>query len=430
MLHTIRLLGELNNLTAFCNRCGMCQMHCPVFKETKKETDVARGKLSLIDGLASEILSQPEKVLAHLNKCLLCGACSSGCSRNVKTIEIFIKARIILAQYKGLSFTKKFILNTIVSNPALFDKIISLLKKTQHLFFKAGATHHSAVTPRLYMPFLRGRQLQALSPFTFHETIEATGRTKELKHRQKNIIFFAGCLIDKIMPEVGLDCLKALHHHDVNVLTFNEEGCCGIPSLASGDLNSFNRLVEHNTEVLGAEGIDGIVTACATCTYTISRLWPMIYAGDKQAEVNAVAEKTTDITRFITSEYLSDKDNPEPASGREPKRLTIHDPCHLKKSLGIFKEPRKLVQQNQSYQFTEMDSPDSCCGFGGTFNLSNYELSSDIAKNKCDAIEKCNAATIATGCPACMLQLKDQLAKNHQNVTVKHVMEIYADTLK
>jgi hypothetical protein len=37
---------------------------------------------------------------------------------------------------------------------------------------------------------------------------------------------------------------------------------------------------------------------------------------------------------------------------------------------------------------------------------------------------------VATGCPACMLQLFDMLSKSGENIDVKHPVEIYAEVLR
>jgi glycolate oxidase iron-sulfur subunit len=60
------------------------------------------------------------------------------------------------------------------------------------------------------------------------------------------VAFFTGCLIDKIFPNVAHASLKVLSHHKVGVVIPAGQGCCGIPALASGDRDSFTRLVDHN----------------------------------------------------------------------------------------------------------------------------------------------------------------------------------------
>lgn len=424
----ILLLKELDALCSTCNQCGMCQTSCPVFIETRHEADVARGKLALIDGLSREILSSPDKVLSRLNRCLLCGACSSGCSRNVKTLEIFIKARIIITDYSGLSFIKKIILKKIVANPLLFNKTVTFLKKYQTVLFKQNHDG-KRLQSRMLTPVLKGRQLQKLPPESFQSLVVPKNKGAENKG-SANVLFFAGCIINQAMPDVGLACIRALEYHNVTVSVLKEEGCCGMPSLSSGDSESFNKLVEYNTKLFSEKKFDFLITACATCTYAINQLWPVMYKGDFHSSVASTAGKAIDITQFITSHFLKNNHRVPEESDEDVEIVTIHDPCHLKKSLGISSELRRLVQANPNYRLQEMENPDSCCGFGGTFNLTNYGLSSTIGAKKCTDIENSTASIVATGCPACIIQLKDQLAKSSRDIEVKHVMELYADSLK
>ena len=108
-------------------------------------------------------------------------------------------------------------------------------------------------------------------------------------------------------------------------------------------------------------------------------------------------------------------------------RVTYHDPCHLKKSLGVAQQPRQAIRANRRYDLVEMDGADQCCGMGGSFNLEHYDLSKRIGRKKRDSIKATGAQIVATGCPACMLQLTDQLSQNGDKVRVKHFIEIYAE---
>ena len=105
-----RLMHELDDQLRVCMRCGMCQAVCPLFSETGLESDVARGKLALLDGLVQQLFKDPKGVNDRLNKCLLCGSCAANCPSGVNVLEIFIKARAILTGFMGLSPVKKVIL--------------------------------------------------------------------------------------------------------------------------------------------------------------------------------------------------------------------------------------------------------------------------------------------------------------------------------
>ena len=52
----VQLMKELEDQLVVCMRCGMCQAVCPVYSQTGREADVARGKLALLDGLMQEML--------------------------------------------------------------------------------------------------------------------------------------------------------------------------------------------------------------------------------------------------------------------------------------------------------------------------------------------------------------------------------------
>ena len=80
-------------------------------------------------------------------------------------------------------------------------------------------------------------------------------------------------------------------------------------------------------------------------------------------------------------------------------------------------------------EFVEMKEADRCCGCGGSFTLTHYDLSRKIGQRKRNNIADSKADIVACGCPACMMQISNMLALNKDDVKVKHVVEIFADTL-
>ena len=98
------------------------------------------------------------------------------------------------------------------------------------------------------------------------------------------VAFFPGCVVDKIYPQVGQAVLKALDHHGIGVYMPAGQACCGIPALASGDKESFDKLVMANLELFEKESFDYLLTPCATCTATMHEIWPLM-SGDKSQGV-------------------------------------------------------------------------------------------------------------------------------------------------
>ncbi len=143
--------------------------------------------------------------------------------------------------------------------------------------------------------------------------------------------------------------------------------------------------------------------------------------------VAKISEKAIDINDFLVNILKVDL-TPHTQSSKKTK-ITYHDSCHLKKSLGIWKEPRALLNANGNYELVEMKDADRCCGCGGSFTLTHYDLSKKIGNKKQQNIQNSNAEVVAMGCPACMMQVSNSLALAGNSISVKHVAEIYAETL-
>ncbi len=421
------LVKELEDQLMVCMRCGMCQAVCPVFAETGREADVARGKLALLEGLIQEMFKDPKGVNERMMRCLLCGSCAANCPSGVKVLDIFLKARAILVGYMGLPPAKRIVFRGMLAHPRLFNSLVRTASRLQGIFVKPADELLGTSCARFLFP-LGDRHLKAFAPDSFNSSV---GRIDTNGPSGLKVGFFVGCVIDKIYPSIAHAVLKALKHNGVGVFVPEEPGCCGIPALSSGDLKTFQKLVRYNLHIFPPGDFDYLVTACATCTSTIKKLWPMFadeLSDVERSRVRELAEKTMDISQFLVEKagVVTQDSFSEGAKAL----LTYHDPCHLKKSLGIAAQPRAILRANSRYVFKEMAEPDRCCGCGGSFNLQYYGISASIGKRKRDSIVQSGCSTVATSCPACMLQISDMLSQAGEHIQVKHAIEIYADSLE
>ncbi|MFH1154707.1 MAG: (Fe-S)-binding protein [Pseudomonadota bacterium] len=418
---------QLEEQLVVCIRCGMCQAVCPLFEQTRRESDVARGKLALLDGLMKNMFTDPDGVSQRLNKCLLCGSCAANCPSGVNVVEIFIRARAILAEFSGLSPAKKAIFRRMLGRPETFDRITEWAGRFQSLFIKSDNNLQGTSCARIISPLISGRHLLPLADRPFHAM--TPGMNTPPGKSGLKVAVFTGCLIDKIFPRIAEAMIDVLSFHGVGIYIAEGQGCCGIPALASGDRETFDRLVDHNVELMKKEKFDYCVTACATCTSTIRKLWPALFrgSGGQAQAVRKFSEKTLDIHKFLVNSItLVDQAG---QAGSASDTVTYHDPCHLKKSLGVAEEPRKLIRASGNI-LKEMAGSDKCCGMGGSFNAYHYDISSSIGTLKQKAIVDTGATTVATGCPACMMQISDMLARNNVDMAVKHPIELYREALR
>ncbi len=427
-LHDLTLrLQRLDDLLVTCMKCGMCQAVCPIFAETLQEGDVTRGKIALLQNLANEMIQNANGVQEKINRCLLCGTCQANCPSGVSIMDIFLEARIIVNTYMGLSLTKKTLLKGILTRPKLFNALIGISSIFQDLIVtdkdkNIGSKHSAFLSPiigdRYYMPLAKKQLHQEIPSLN-----TATGKSG-LK-----VAFYTGCLVDKMFPQIGKAVLKVLDYHGVGVIIPQNQACCGIPALASGAKDAYDKLVQINIQAFDDLKFDYLVTACASCTSTIKECWPKMteqYQPKLQQKIKQLAEKTLDIHEFIIDKLQV---KPKPATQEKRTLVTYHEPCHLGKTLGIKSQPRDVIRLNPAYNFQEMTESDRCCGCGGSFNLQHYDLSTKIGQQKRNNIVASGAKIAATSCPACMMQIADMLSKNHDNIQVRHSIELYADMI-
>lgn len=318
------LARKLEDQITMCMRCGMCQAVCPLYAETGREADVARGKLALLDGLARELFSRPQTVQDRLSRCLLCGSCAAHCPSGVKMLDIFIQARAILAGYLGLPAWKRALFRGLLARPSLFNQILNWGSRFQGLFLRSVDDLVGSSCARFPSPLLRDRHFKPLAPEPFHRLVPA--RDSAPGAGGVTVALFVGCLIDKIFPEVGKDALEVLEHHGVGVYLPGEQGCCGLPALAGGDLEAFHRLVRHHLALFADRPWDYLVTACATCAATLRQLWPLLTQDYPEAERHKIARlaaRTLDLSQFLVQQVGLTSGLPPREASRCPSPTTI-----------------------------------------------------------------------------------------------------------
>ncbi|HIU17147.1 MAG TPA: (Fe-S)-binding protein [Candidatus Avidesulfovibrio excrementigallinarum] len=425
-----RALRTLDDKLSNCNRCGLCQSVCPVYGETLLEGDVARGKLALVNNLSHELLADPEAVRDRLGRCLLCGACHDVCPAGVNTFELFLAAREIIHGYLGLSPLKKALFRTLLPNARLLNLLLSAGLPFRKLVMREEHNAQDTTQAPLLRKFAGDRHLPSMPGKTLSAMTGAINSPAG-KSRIK-VAFFPGCMGNMVYTDMARACLKVFDYHEVGVFFPQDFVCCGLPALTSGEVDGFRKSVMHNVDVFKSGTFDYIVTPCPSCTMTIRDMWVQRAASLPFAyrdAINELSAKAIDINAFLI-DVVGVRKPQLRNRGRKIIKATFHDPCHLRLSLGITSQPRELIRMNPQYRLAEMEEAGRCCGCGGTFTLNEPELSARIGERKVRNILASQAEVVATGCPACMMQISDMLARRGSKVIVRHAIEIYAEALE
>jgi glycolate oxidase iron-sulfur subunit len=414
-------MSEVQEEARRCVKCGNCLAQCPVYAETLEEPLAARGKMALVEALKEDDPEYTRRFSKILSQCLLCGTCSENCPNGVTGDEIIREARSLMVKGKGLSLPKKAIFKYFLDSDHLMKLVLKGGASLQHLFMEK-IPEESGLRLRFPVPLLdRRRFIPPLAPNPFLEIHSGWVRAENEIMR---VGLFAGCVSNYLFPRVASAALDLFLRNGISVYIPETQRCCGLPAFGSGDEETPRSLARRNIEAFGGENLDQIVAPCASCAAMLKLDYPQIFPESDpfQARALAFSEKVSDASKFLGQ--IGGRLNREDGLPRKPLRVTYHDPCHLRRKLGIFKEPRELLKNTPGVQYVEMKDANRCCGQGGSFNILNYDLSLKILDRKTQAVEESGADVVATTCSGCMLQLMDGLHQAGSKKEVRHLVEM------
>lgn len=430
-MNVLEIIKELEDSIIKCTKCGLCQSVCPVFSELGRESSVARGKIALVEALIQGRLKLTSTLAERVRCCLLCATCVESCPSGVRVDYIVSKARAaIAAKIRGISPIKWIILKIFLKNRRLFNLGLKIASILQGALFRPtgfGYTHKSRLdigldSRRVVLPLAR-ETLKEKWPEMI--TPESPGR---------RVALFTGCTINYMLTEIGDAVIKTLLKHGVEVIIPKCQTCCGNVAMAAGDESTFRALAKSNLELFSGLNVDAVIVACATCAYTLKNQYLTLLENEPEEFLNMarmVSDRTYDICEYLVNIIKVKRIlHKETQSPEDEILVTYHDPCHLKRGLGIYKEQRDLISLIEGVRLKEMSMPDRCCGGGGSFNISYYDLSLKILDKKIDEIEMTGATVVLTSCAGCHMQLVDGLAQRSLPIQVKHPIELYSETLK
>jgi L-lactate dehydrogenase complex protein LldE len=233
---------------------------------------------------------------------------------------------------------------------------------------------------------------------------------------------FVTCLADLMRPSIGLAAVRLLEQAGCEVVVPMTQTCCGQPGYNSGDRQSAQVLARK--VIAEFENCDYVVSPSGSCSGMIKAHYPELLADAPELKdrVNWLVSRTYELTDFLVNVVRL-----ETVPGRFEGTVTYHDSCSGLREMGVKAQPRQLLARVAGLSVTEMDQPEQCCGFGGTFAVKYGDISSRISDQKCQDVEKTGADALVLGDLGCMLNIEGRLRRRGNHKTkVLHVAEVLA----
>ena len=180
-----------------------------------------------------------------------------------------------------------------------------------------------------------------------------------------------------IFDEIGVD---------VSYLGRDFLKCCGHDQKWQGLTEVFDKLKAYNQKKIQQSGIDTLVSSCAECFRTFAR--------DYELE---------DVKVMHTTEFLIEQGFDMSLKVEEETTVTYHDPCRLGRQMGIYEEPRELIQSVEGVSIVEMEHSGEdamCCGVSSMMSCNENARALRVARM--EEIKSTGADTMLTSCPKCV----------------------------
>jgi len=231
------------------------------------------------------------------------------------------------------------------------------------------------------------------------------------------VALFVPCYIDQFYPQVAVASLELLEKLGCEVVVPKDQTCCGQPMANSGFASTTEGCDTNFTN--NFEGFDYIVGPSGSCVLHLKEHHPL----DKiRNSVYEICEFLTDVLKVSS------------LAAKFPHRVGLHQSCHGQRFLRLssmsernekpFSKLEDLLCLVDGIQISKPERADECCGFGGTFCVSEEAVSVKMGQDRIKEHDANTVEYIVGADTSCLMHMEGILRRQGSKVQVKHIVEI------
>jgi Fe-S oxidoreductase len=406
-----------------CSQCSYCKWipldhvkswrfakGCPSIAYNNFLSYSARGRFAVALSLINGQSTYTDRVVDIVYKCTTCGSCDVSdkiCRYNLEPLEMIHELKFRLVEDGQLL-------------PEL-QAVIEHLREQDNMMMVPAAE--------------RGDWAQGLD-------------VKRVTAEPAEVLFHAGCLFsyDKQLKESARTAVTILKNAGVDIgIMGRDESCCAGRAYDMGYREAFVRSAEKMAQAWQDAGVRTVVTSCADCYHTFSRLYPPLGINFE------VLHTVQYIDRLI-------KEGKIKFTRTLPMRVTYHDPCHLGRrgepyvpwqgkekkvknqivvyeprrpryngAWGVYEPPRDVLKSIPGLELVEMERTREyawCCGAGGGVREAYPDFSGWTATERIEEVKATGAGALVSACGWCERNFMDAIKANGDKVRVYDIVDL------
>lgn len=383
-------VAESEKILRNCVHCGFCTATCPTYTLLGDELDSPRGRIYLIKDMLENDRPASAKVAKHIDRCLSCLSCMTTCPSGVHYMHLVDHARAHVEETFRRPLGERLLrsmLAVTLPSPSLFR--LSLI---------------GAWLARPFASFLPGRlkglvkaapkSIPPRSSVDHPQVFPAEGE------RRARVALLSGCAQPVLDPQINEATIRLLTRHGVEVVVARGAGCCGSLTLHMGKEKPALMAARANVEAwmreVEGEGLDAIVINASGCGTTVKDYGFMLRDDPLWSEA---ATRIASLAKDV-SEVMLDLGLQEPS--RRPKaRVAYHAACSMQHGQKVVEQPKSLLKA-AGFEVAPISDSHLCCGWAGTYNVMQPEISGKLRARKVGNIERSEPDVIAAGNLGCI----------------------------
>lgn len=240
------------------------------------------------------------------------------------------------------------------------------------------------------------------------------------------VALFVPCYVDQFAPSAAIAALRVLERLDIAVDVPFGAACCGQPVANAGFASAGEAALTRFSETFGS--YDHVVVLSGSCAAHVRA-----HAAGVHPDVG-VARRTWEFCTFLHD--VVGVTRVRSLSATLPARVALHIGCHALRhlrvatpselQLPVVDKARALLETVDGVSFAPQARPDECCGFGGSFSMTEGAVSSRMGQDRLADMRAGGATALVTTDLSCALHLRGLDRAAGDAMPMWHVAEVLA----
>ncbi len=407
-----------------CVHCGFCLQACPTYLTTGLETESPRGRIALMKAVNEGRLNVDDGILRHWDLCIQCRACEVVCPSGVPYGNLIESVMDKVRSKRKVTFFTKLVHEISFHYLIPSQRLLTWIKRLLWIYTKSGLQRAVRATRILKLISVDLCNLESNLPNLNGKAFVANDQIYPSKEgRVESVWLLSGCIMPLVQGDQMRSAVDVLNENGFEVVVPSAQVCCGAINSHVGDIETTRQLAHRNIEAFSPGMNSPIVSLSAGCGARLKEYSNLFKKADRQEleKVREFESRVVDINEFLAKLPV------KRPKARLDKRVTYQDSCHLANVQGIKNQPRELIKCIDGIDFVEMPGSGICCGAGGTYMITEPQMSERVLEIKIDNIAETRAEVVATANPGCFIQLQNGIRKRGLDIDVKYVTDLLSE---